>query len=161
MRTLCWWSPETSFFSARGAEALRAMVAGLEELDYVSQVLWMDRVPILNIFGLPEPLLPSATASDVRFAKARDRALGHPLVRGQFLAEDGRTLVMLLRFNWLYVRHDDDFFGAAQGSGCSASGGISRVVLGRQGDWAKCPCTWRSESRTTKTTCAIRWWVIR
>ena len=94
------------FFSPRGAEALRSVVDSLEQLPHVASLFWMDRVPILNIFGLREPLFPNSHASQHRFDAARDRALRHPLVVGQFLSQDCRTVVMLVRFDWLHVRSD-------------------------------------------------------
>lgn len=39
-------------FTPAGAKALRHMIAELEAIPYVRNVLWMDRVPVLNIFGL-------------------------------------------------------------------------------------------------------------
>jgi uncharacterized protein len=41
-----------NFFTPQSAEALRQVVADLETLDQVERVLWLDRVPMLNIFGL-------------------------------------------------------------------------------------------------------------
>ena len=96
------------FFTPVGAQAMRAVVDRLEQLDYVDSILWMDRVPILNIFGLPEPLFPRSEASATRFAAAREKALNHPLVRGQLLSPDGRTLLLMVRFDWLFVRDDAD-----------------------------------------------------
>lgn len=95
-------------FTPAGAQALRQMVESLEALPYVENVLWMDRVPVLNIFGLREPLFPKSDASAARFVAARERALQHPLVRGQLLSTDGRTVVVLVNFDWLYVTGDDD-----------------------------------------------------
>ena len=71
-----------SMFSPRGAKTLRRVVDSLESLDHVRSVVWMDRVPILNIFGLPEPLLPRETASQIRFDNAKKKALANPLVLG-------------------------------------------------------------------------------
>ena len=96
------------FFSAEGADAMRAVVAYLESLPHVDSVLWMDRVPILNIFGLPEPLLPRSTASAHRFQVAKQKALQHPLVAGQLLSSSGTTLLLMVRFDWLHVASDDD-----------------------------------------------------
>ena len=44
------------FFTPAGAAALRHVADTLESTDVVKQIVWMDRVPMLNIFGLPEPL---------------------------------------------------------------------------------------------------------
>lgn len=95
-------------FTPSGARALRRMIASLESIPYVRNVLWMDRVPVLNIFGLREPLFPKSEASTARFAGARERALKHPLVKGQLLSPDGRTLIVLVNFDWLYITSDDD-----------------------------------------------------
>jgi predicted RND superfamily exporter protein len=97
-----------AFFTADGARAMRAVVAALEDLDAVRSVLWMDAAPMLNIFGLPEPVLPRGHASPARFAAARQRALAHPLVGGQLLSADGRTLLLLIDMEWLYVTSDAD-----------------------------------------------------
>ena len=101
-------SAADEFFSPAGARALRDVVEKLESLDYVRSVLWMDRIPTLNIFGLEEPLFPRAESSERRFALARERALSHPLIGGQLLSDDGRTLLLLVNFDWLFLRSDDD-----------------------------------------------------
>lgn len=95
-------------FTPQGAAALRAIVEALEALDAVESVMWMERAPVLNIFGLREPLLPPDHASQRQFAAAREKALEHPLVGGQLLSADGRTLLLLIRLNWLFVDSDAD-----------------------------------------------------
>ena len=95
-------------FTPAGAKALRLMVQTLESLPYVRNVVWMDRVPVLNIFGLREPLFPNSQASPARFAAAREHALANPLVNGQLLSPDGRTLIVLVNFDWLYITSDED-----------------------------------------------------
>ena len=97
-----------SIFSPQGAKALRHIVDELEKLDHVSRILWMDRVPILNIFGLPEPLFPRATASQTRFDAAREKALKHPLIGGQLLSPDGQHLIMLVNFELLFIESNED-----------------------------------------------------
>jgi predicted RND superfamily exporter protein len=97
-----------SFFTSNGAKALRAIVEQLEDLDQVQNVIWMDRVPILNIFGLPEPLFPRSEASPQRFAAARKKALEHPLVGGHLLSNDGSTLLLMIQMDWFFVQGDDD-----------------------------------------------------
>ena len=39
---------------------------------------------------------------------ARERALSHPLIGGQLLSDDGRTLLLLVNFDWLFLKSDDD-----------------------------------------------------
>lgn len=96
------------FFTPDGTRALRRIVKSLEDLDQVDRILWMDEVPVLNIFGLQQPLLPRATASPRQFEEARKLALSHPLVRGQLLSDDAHTLLMLIKINWLFVESDED-----------------------------------------------------
>lgn len=97
-----------SVFTPTGAEALRNMIDTLESLPYIRSVFWMDRVPVLNIFGLREPLFPKTSASPARFEAARTKALQHPLVKGQLLSPDGRTVIVLVNYDWLNITSDDD-----------------------------------------------------
>jgi predicted RND superfamily exporter protein len=96
------------FFTPSAASAMREVVQSLEALPYVDGILWMDRAPPLNIFGLREPIFPSSKASQRQFEAAREKALDNPLIRGQLLAADGETLLLLVRFNWLFVQSDED-----------------------------------------------------
>ncbi|HRA88498.1 MAG TPA: MMPL family transporter, partial [Planctomycetaceae bacterium] len=97
----------SQFFTPEGAKAMRHVVEQLDELDYVGGILWMDRVPILNIFGLPEPLFPRSEASAERFAAAQNKAMKHPLVGGQLLSEDGKTQLLLVSFDFDFVRSNE------------------------------------------------------
>ena len=103
-----WLSSRMNSSRRKGAAALRSVVDRLESLDYVDSILWLERVPMLNIFGLPEPLLPNSTASSERFAKAKTKALAHPLVGDQLLSQDGRTMLLLVNFDLLFVTDDED-----------------------------------------------------
>ncbi len=96
------------FFTPSATEAVRHVVAALEETDYIDDVMWMDQVPMLNIFGLPEPLLPHESASPEWFAAAKQKALEHPFIGGQLLSNDGRTLAILVNFDFLFVESDED-----------------------------------------------------
>ena len=94
------------FFTPAAADAMRAAVEAVEALPQVQSVFWMDRAPVMNIFGLREPILPRATASKARFADAKERALAHPLVGGQLLSSDGQTAMLLIGLDWLFVTSD-------------------------------------------------------
>ena len=96
------------FFTPAGAATVRRVVESLESLDHVRDVFWLGRVPNLNLFGLPEPIFPESGASDSRFRAALDRASAHPLVAGQLMSADGRTLLLMVRFDWLFVERDED-----------------------------------------------------
>ncbi len=97
----------SQFFTPVGAKAMRHVVDRLEELDYIRSILWMDRIPVLNIFGLRDPLFPRSEASPERFAAARKRAMEHPLVGGQLLSEDGGTLLLMVSFDQDFIRSDE------------------------------------------------------
>ncbi len=96
------------FFTPAGSDAIRAAVDALESLDHVDRILWMDRAPMLNIFGLPEPILPRKNASPARFEAAKKRALDHPLIGGQLLSPDGGTMLLMVDIDFLYVTKDLD-----------------------------------------------------
>ncbi|MDG1512640.1 MAG: efflux RND transporter permease subunit [Mariniblastus sp.] len=97
------------FFTSQGSEAIRSIVRNLEAQDYVDNILWMDKIPSLNIFGLNEPLLPNREAAPERFAKSKQNAREHPLINGQFLSDDGNTLLLMVRFNYLFVDDESIF----------------------------------------------------
>jgi predicted RND superfamily exporter protein len=96
------------FFEPGAAKVLRQMVERLEALPQVTRVTWMDNAPPLNIFGLPEPVLPDHRASPARFVQAKTKALANPMIVGQFLSRDGKTAVLLLDIDWFFVRSDAD-----------------------------------------------------
>ena len=96
------------FFTSAGAAALRHVADTLESTDFVKRVIWMDRVPMLNIFGLPEPLFPHASASDQQYAAARQKALDHPFIGGQLLSGDAKTMLMMISIDGLFLESDED-----------------------------------------------------
>lgn len=95
-------------FCSETAGALRAVIEAVEALDYVRPVFWLEEMPGLNVFGMPEPLLPPNDASPGRFQAAKARALQHPLVRGQLLADNARLMVVPIRFDWRFITSDDE-----------------------------------------------------
>lgn len=96
------------FWTVAGVEAMRKMVDRLESLDFVAGVMWLDRVPILNVFGLPEPILPRGEGTETLVQAAEKKALEHPLVVGQFLSADSRSMLLMVTIDWVFVRADAD-----------------------------------------------------
>lgn len=96
------------FFSSDGAQALRSTVEELEKLPQVSDVMWFDRAPPLNIFGLRDPALPDHRASAKRFGDAKAKALANPMIAGQLLSVDGQTALFLISLDWFYIRSNAD-----------------------------------------------------
>ncbi len=98
----------SDFFTPSGAAMMRDVVGSLEALSHVDRVFWLDRIPVLNLFGLPQPLLPRDDASRARFEAARDRASRHPLAAGQVMSPDGETFLLMVDIDWLFVEQDGD-----------------------------------------------------
>ena len=97
-----------NFFTPDGAEAIRKVVQEIEALPQVTSVMWMERAPPLNLFGLPEPILPKSNASQGLFDAAKESALNHPLIVGQLLSGDAKTLLLMVNLDWLFVMQDGD-----------------------------------------------------
>lgn len=97
-----------SIFTPDGAAAIRHVVDEIRKLDFVKRVFWMDEVPPMNAFGLPEPLLPRAGASPRRFEMSRQQALAHPFVVGTLMSRDGNTILLLVDFEFLRLKSDED-----------------------------------------------------
>ncbi|MEO2035891.1 MAG: efflux RND transporter permease subunit, partial [Planctomycetaceae bacterium] len=116
-------------FTPDGATALRQIVDELESLDYVNHVLWMDRIPVLNVFGLSEPLFPRSGASDRRFAAAKEKALNNPLVVGQLLSQDAETLLMLLTFDLDFVFSNEEVTSELKKTAIAAAADFPELEL--------------------------------
>lgn len=99
--------------------AIRKLVGRVERLDFVASVFWADRVPLLNVFGFADPLIPPNDASPEAFLQAEERLRDHPLA-GQLIADDGRSFLMPLVYDWLRVDDSyattDEVLGAARGA---------------------------------------------
>lgn len=95
------------FFQPSSLAAIRTAVNRLEALPQVERVLWIESIPGLNLFGLPESLLPRADASPRQMEAARERTLRNPLAVGQLISSDARTLLLHLSIDWYYVTTDE------------------------------------------------------
>jgi predicted RND superfamily exporter protein len=81
------------FFQPERVHALWTAVEKIEQLEEVYGVLWMGSVPHVTLFG-QNPLLPGLDADAEEIAAAKELVSTHPLIEGQLLSEDGRTLLM-------------------------------------------------------------------
>lgn len=97
-----------SLFTQQGTRALRKLVETLEAQDHIKNVLWMDKIPMPNAFSIPAPILPHPTASEASFQNAKEKALNHPIVHGHFLSSDAKTLIMMVDFDYLFIKSDAD-----------------------------------------------------
>ena len=93
-----------AIFTPEGSEAFRNVVDRVDRLAEVASVRSLDQAPPLNIFGLSEPILPRANASQQRFDVAKKKATSHPLVVGQMLSSDAQTALVEIQYDWLYIQ---------------------------------------------------------
>lgn len=119
-------------FTPEGTTALRDVVDQLEDLDQVQRIIWADRVPTLNIFGLSQPLLPNSNATRKRFEGARKKALEHPLVVGQLMSEDCETLLLMVTLNRYFAVTDEDATTLLKQTAVKAAAGHADVDLSFQ-----------------------------
>lgn len=105
------------FFTPAGSDALRELASELKALPLVSKLFWLDDAPPINVFSLRQSAFPPSTATPRQFERARQAALENPLIRGQLLSADGRTLLMMIELDWLFVEGDDQCIGAIQNLG--------------------------------------------
>ncbi len=110
-----------AFFTPDGASAIRDAVSAIESLDQVRSVFWMNDAPPLNLFGLPEPILPGRNASAKRYEDAKARALDHPLVAGQLMSRDTKTLLLMVQLDWLFINADADATDALRDAATAAA----------------------------------------
>ena len=101
-------------FTPRGAAALRHIATVLRAEDFVRSVQWMDEIPTMNIFGLPEPLLPNERASQKKFDAAREKALKNPFIKGVMMSDDMNTLVFLVNYDRLFLESDEQAISGLQ-----------------------------------------------
>ena len=95
------------FFTQESLTAIRAAAAKLAALPQVTRVLWIESIPGLNLFGLPESPLPRSDASARQMELARQRTLDNPFAAGQLISADSKTLLLHLDIDWFYVTSDE------------------------------------------------------
>jgi predicted RND superfamily exporter protein len=95
------------FFTPHGVAAMQAVVDAIEAQPWIESVTWMEDIPGLNLFGLPEPVFPKQTASQELYEKAKQKALDNPFVRGQLLSDDAKTMVLMFNYDFFMVEDDE------------------------------------------------------
>ncbi|MDB4766835.1 efflux RND transporter permease subunit [bacterium] len=95
-----------NFFTPSGATAIQDVVATLKATDYIRSVIWMEDVPPLNLFGLPEPTFPKSSASPALFDKAKQKAQANPFINGQLLSADAKTMLLMFNYDFLFIEDD-------------------------------------------------------
>ena len=94
------------FFTPNGVAAMKSVVAALEDKDWINSVTWLEDIPGLNLFGLPEPVFPKPTSSPELYEKAKSKALENPFVNGQLLSDDGEMMLLMFDYDFFMVESD-------------------------------------------------------
>ena len=94
-------------FTRDGVAAMQAVVKALEAEDWITNVTWMEDIPGLNLFGLPEPTFPKQTASPELYEKAKRKALENPFVNGQLLSDDGTMMLLMFNYDFFMLESDE------------------------------------------------------
>lgn len=82
------------FFQVERIHALWEAVADIEQVENSHGVLWAGSVPHVTLFGQQNPVLPGLDADEEDVLAAKEYVSEHPLIKGQLLSEDGRTLLL-------------------------------------------------------------------
>lgn len=82
------------FFTPARLDALHEAVAALRRIEGLHNLVWIGDIPRVSLFGSTTPMLPPSGTSAVAVREAGEELLRHPLVRGQLLADDGRTMII-------------------------------------------------------------------
>ncbi len=97
--------------SRSSVRAIRAAQRAIDAMPQVRTIRWLDDLPTLNIFGLPEPVLPNDDASEESFLQSRPVVLSNPLAVGQLVSPDGTTAVLPIEYHWLKMDADPTTVG--------------------------------------------------
>lgn len=81
------------FFQVERIHALWETVADIERVQDAHGVLWVGSVPHVTLFG-QQPVFPGLDADEDEVLSAKQRVTDHPLIKGQLLSEDGKTLLL-------------------------------------------------------------------
>ena len=82
------------FFTPARLDAIHEAVAALRRIEGLHNLVWIGDIPRVSLFGSTTPMLPPSGTSAVAVREAGEELLRHPLVRGQLLADDGRTMII-------------------------------------------------------------------
>ena len=96
-----------NLFQDRTISALRNMVNAVEGLEIVGDVVWVDNVPTLSLFGTPKSVFPPGGSDDEAYQQSRTAVMEHPLIVGQLISEDLQTLLMPIQFDWINLESDE------------------------------------------------------
>ena len=93
--------------------------------------------PPLNMFGLQEPIYPRSVASPKRYELAKEKALAHPLIRGQLLSEDAETMLVMIWYDDAQIIDDSDIADVYRETAQATAKQFPDVDLNFQvsGDW--------------------------
>ncbi|MCH7702673.1 MAG: MMPL family transporter [Planctomycetes bacterium] len=86
-------------FAPPAVAALREMVAHARAIEGVRAVYSLVDTIVFEAGQPPRSLLPPVSAPPEEYARARREALDHPVLAGQLIAPDGRTMLVIVRLD--------------------------------------------------------------
>ena len=95
-------------FTPKSITAIRSLISKIESLPSIKSVFWIEDIPPLNMFGLPPAWLPDEHAANAEYEAAKKRILAHPLVYGQLISPDAKTLLLPVQYDWMGIQEDED-----------------------------------------------------
>ena len=120
------------FFTPQSLTAIRAAVDALQALPQVTRILWIESIPGLNLFGLPESPLPRSDGSERQMELGRQRTLDNPLAVGQLISQDGKTLLLHLNLDWFFINSDEGCTSDLRKTAEAAAAAVQGSDLGFQ-----------------------------
>lgn len=96
--------------TATDVRAIRRAITELRATPVVSEAIWIDDIPSLNVFGLASRTLPADGISSEGFRQSMAKLIDHPLGRGQLVSLDGRGFLVSLQLNWLEATSDSAIY---------------------------------------------------
>lgn len=97
-----------TLFTPPTMQAVRRIATETAALDFVAAVIGLDQVPTFDAFGIPGRLIPRDLTNAGALRKARATALEHPLVVGQLLSPDARTLLLPVILDWRRIESQSE-----------------------------------------------------
>ncbi|MEL7336000.1 MAG: MMPL family transporter, partial [Planctomycetota bacterium] len=120
---------DAGFFTGPNLSAVYRVVEKLRSMPQIDRVTWMRNVPDFNIFGLTGTSVPRPNASPRQMLAAQKRVLENPLMVGQLISPNGKTLLIHLQFDWFHVDSDAAVTDEIRDAANEAIAGVEGVSM--------------------------------
>lgn len=93
-------------FSRDSLDAQHRLLEAVRGKEGITDVIALDRIPVIKGLSVSFPLLPAADASDEAIEAARRMARSHTLVADQLISQNEKILVLPVRVHPNYASND-------------------------------------------------------